>query len=83
MPSVHYFYVKTKILADFQICISVPPLSMYDLLVDKMDTKGKKTIYELWKADKKQNLAATKLKIIRSYFFLSVPKRDVITHQKT
>ena len=22
--SMHYFYMKTKILADFQICISVP-----------------------------------------------------------
>ena len=22
--SVHYFYVKTKMLADFQICISLP-----------------------------------------------------------
>ena len=24
IPSVHCFYVKTKMLADFQICISVP-----------------------------------------------------------
>ena len=24
IPSVHYFDVKTKILAEFQICISVP-----------------------------------------------------------
>ena len=24
IPSVHYFYVKMKMLADFQICISVP-----------------------------------------------------------
>ena len=24
IPSVHYFYVKTKMLAEFQICISVP-----------------------------------------------------------
>ena len=24
IPSVHYFYVKTKMLADFQICINVP-----------------------------------------------------------
>ena len=24
MPSVHCFYVKTNVLADFQICISVP-----------------------------------------------------------
>ena len=23
-PSAHYFYVKTKILEDFHICISVP-----------------------------------------------------------
>ena len=24
IPSVHYFYAKTKMLADFQICVSVP-----------------------------------------------------------
>ena len=24
IPSVHYFYVKTKILTDFQICTTVP-----------------------------------------------------------
>ena len=24
IPSVHYFHVKTKMVADFQICISVP-----------------------------------------------------------
>ena len=23
-PSVHYFYVKTRTFADFQICINVP-----------------------------------------------------------
>ena len=24
IPSVYYFYLQTKMLADFQICISVP-----------------------------------------------------------
>ena len=24
IPSVHYFLVKTKLLTDFQICISIP-----------------------------------------------------------
>ena len=29
IPSVHYFYAKTKILADFQICVSVPLKFVY------------------------------------------------------
>ena len=32
IPSVHYFHVKTEMLADFQICISVP-LMLEDLLI--------------------------------------------------
>ena len=31
IPSVHYFYVKTNMLADFQICISIP-LIIYILI---------------------------------------------------
>ena len=33
IPSVHYFYVKTKMLADFQICISDLQLELFYLLV--------------------------------------------------
>ena len=29
LPSIHDFYVKTKLLADFQICISVPSIAKF------------------------------------------------------
>ena len=30
--SVHYFYVKTKMLVDFKICISVPLMNSVELI---------------------------------------------------
>ena len=30
IPSVHYFYVKTELLAVFQICISVPLRAVFE-----------------------------------------------------
>ena len=32
VPSVHYFYVKTKMLVDFKICISVPLMNSVELI---------------------------------------------------
>ena len=45
IPSVYYFYVKTKMLANFQICISVPLMCLisngswqyYFVLFDKLN----------------------------------------------
>ena len=35
-PSVHYFYVKTQMLADFQICISAP-LSLFHVKITSLN----------------------------------------------
>ena len=40
--STHYFHVKTKILADFQICISVPLIIWSHALMK--DTENIKTV---------------------------------------
>ena len=35
IPSVHYFYAKTKMLANFQVCISVPSIGLQACIFTK------------------------------------------------
>ena len=43
IPSVHYIYVKTEILVEFQICISVPltasDLTLHIIITDQDDVR--------------------------------------------
>ena len=63
IPSIHYFYVKTKMLPDFQICISAS-LSLEDC------TRGHSTITF---SQNDQNLDPPPLPLNRTYSILVTP----------
>ena len=45
IPSIHYFYAKTKMLADFQICISIP-YSLKAMFFSRTEVKESKFIID-------------------------------------
>ena len=70
ISSTYYFYMKTKILANFQICISVSLNSSY---WEKL-TYSKLVVFSEWKFHKlalvSRGLTFAKFKILRIFFQL-------------
>ena len=60
IPSVHYIYVKTEILVEFQICISVPltasDLTLHIIITDQDDVrKSRNALLHRCRGDRVRN----------------------------